>query len=176
MSKCKGTLQRLPKIVGNDSLVRELVYTGRKFDHDEAKQMGLVRYLFDFIYSHMPINCLSSKFFYFLLFQSNICRSQFVSSSWFGIGQGYINQKSNCCTRQQNKFGLFEGSFSQWWSQVYCKSLLVGFHWCLVRMNIQVLSALKTMRALLLKLSMWSCNSWIDFLIDQNGLTTWPLY
>lgn len=37
-----GTLQRLPKIVGNDSLVRELVYTSRKFTADEAKEMGLV--------------------------------------------------------------------------------------------------------------------------------------
>ena len=39
-----GTLQRLPKIVGNDSLVRELVYTARKMMADEAMQCGLVRY------------------------------------------------------------------------------------------------------------------------------------
>eukprot|EP01137_Pigoraptor_chileana_P021727 Opistho-2@85783 len=37
-----GTLQRLPKIVGNDSLVRELSYTARKFDAAEAKQMGFI--------------------------------------------------------------------------------------------------------------------------------------
>lgn len=38
-----GTLQRFPKIVGNDSLVRELCFTARKFYSDEAKQMGFVR-------------------------------------------------------------------------------------------------------------------------------------
>ena len=38
-----GTLQRMPKIVGNDSLLRELVYTARQFNVDEAKQLGLVR-------------------------------------------------------------------------------------------------------------------------------------
>jgi delta(3,5)-delta(2,4)-dienoyl-CoA isomerase len=37
-----GTLQRLPKIVGNDSLVRELSYTARRMMADEALQMGLV--------------------------------------------------------------------------------------------------------------------------------------
>ncbi len=39
-----GTLQRLPKVVGNDSLVRELVYTARRFTAQEALNMGLVRY------------------------------------------------------------------------------------------------------------------------------------
>ncbi len=39
-----GTLQRFPKIVGNDSLVRELVYTARKFMAEEALTMGYVRY------------------------------------------------------------------------------------------------------------------------------------
>lgn len=37
-----GTLQRFPKIVGNDSLVRELVYTARKFSAEEAKKLGLI--------------------------------------------------------------------------------------------------------------------------------------
>lgn len=37
-----GTLQRLPKIIGNDSLVRELAYTVRKMFADEASQIGLV--------------------------------------------------------------------------------------------------------------------------------------
>lgn len=37
-----GTLQRFPKIVGNDSLVRELVYTARRFSAQEAHQLGLV--------------------------------------------------------------------------------------------------------------------------------------
>jgi delta(3,5)-delta(2,4)-dienoyl-CoA isomerase len=37
-----GTLQRLPKIVGNASKVRELALTGRKFGAEEAMQMGFV--------------------------------------------------------------------------------------------------------------------------------------
>lgn len=37
-----GTLQRLPKIVGNDSLVRELAFTARRFDSQEALRFGLV--------------------------------------------------------------------------------------------------------------------------------------
>jgi enoyl-CoA hydratase/carnithine racemase len=41
-----GTLQRLPKIVGNDSLVRELVYSARKMPADEALSMGLVSRVF----------------------------------------------------------------------------------------------------------------------------------
>ncbi len=37
-----GTLQRLPKVVGNDSLVRELAYTARRMDAAEAARFGLV--------------------------------------------------------------------------------------------------------------------------------------
>lgn len=37
-----GTLQRLPKIVGNDSIVRELALTGRRMSAAEAKALGLV--------------------------------------------------------------------------------------------------------------------------------------
>jgi len=37
-----GTLQRLPKIVGSDSLVRELALTARKMFADEAARVGLV--------------------------------------------------------------------------------------------------------------------------------------
>lgn len=37
-----GTLQRLPKIVGNDTLVRELAFTARKMPAEEAVQLGLV--------------------------------------------------------------------------------------------------------------------------------------
>merc|ERR1719277_2763481 len=37
-----GTLQCLPKIVANDSVVRELALTGRKFKADEALALGLV--------------------------------------------------------------------------------------------------------------------------------------
>jgi len=37
-----GTLQRLPKIVGSASLVREWCYTGRRINADEALSAGLV--------------------------------------------------------------------------------------------------------------------------------------
>lgn len=37
-----GALQRLGKIVGNQSLVRELCFTGRKFGSNEAVSIGLV--------------------------------------------------------------------------------------------------------------------------------------
>lgn len=42
-----GTLQRLPKIIRSDSLVRELCYTGRKMLSDEALLCGLVSKVFD---------------------------------------------------------------------------------------------------------------------------------
>lgn len=41
-----GTLQRLPKLVG-EGITRELAYTGRKFEADEARQIGLVNRVFD---------------------------------------------------------------------------------------------------------------------------------
>ncbi|XP_052273203.1 delta(3,5)-Delta(2,4)-dienoyl-CoA isomerase, mitochondrial-like isoform X2 [Dreissena polymorpha] len=37
-----GTLQRFPKVIGNDSYARELAFTARKFYATEAKQMGFV--------------------------------------------------------------------------------------------------------------------------------------
>lgn len=37
-----GTLQRLPKVVGNEGLVRELAYTARKMRAEEASRLGLV--------------------------------------------------------------------------------------------------------------------------------------
>lgn len=42
-----GTLQRFPKVVGSDSLVRELVYTARKFTAIEALQCGFVSCVLD---------------------------------------------------------------------------------------------------------------------------------
>ena len=41
-----GTLQRLPKLVG-EGIVRELAYTGRRFDAQEARDIGLVNRVFD---------------------------------------------------------------------------------------------------------------------------------
>lgn len=40
-----GTLQRLPKLVGGDSKLRELVYTARKFSAQEALHMGMLRWV-----------------------------------------------------------------------------------------------------------------------------------
>ena len=37
-----GTLQRLPKIIGSDSLLRELAYTGRQLNAEDALKIGLV--------------------------------------------------------------------------------------------------------------------------------------
>ena len=42
-----GTLQRMPKKIGNDSIMRELALTGRKMDAAEALQIGLVGKVFD---------------------------------------------------------------------------------------------------------------------------------
>merc|ERR1711939_1295681 len=42
-----GTLQRLPKIVGNDSLARELAFTARPFSAEEAAKMGFVSRVFE---------------------------------------------------------------------------------------------------------------------------------
>ncbi|XP_032683484.1 delta(3,5)-Delta(2,4)-dienoyl-CoA isomerase, mitochondrial isoform X2 [Odontomachus brunneus] len=42
-----GTLQRFPKIVGSDSLVRELVYTARKYPAAEALKDGFVNRMLD---------------------------------------------------------------------------------------------------------------------------------
>ena len=38
-----GTIQRLPKLVGGASRLRELVYTARKFSVQEALSIGMVR-------------------------------------------------------------------------------------------------------------------------------------
>jgi len=37
-----GTLQRLPKIVGNDSVVREMAFTGRRLVANDMKALGVV--------------------------------------------------------------------------------------------------------------------------------------
>ncbi|XP_077283655.1 delta(3,5)-Delta(2,4)-dienoyl-CoA isomerase, mitochondrial-like [Arctopsyche grandis] len=47
MAADEGTLQRLPKIIGNMSLARELCYSARKFKSDEALNCGLISKLFD---------------------------------------------------------------------------------------------------------------------------------
>ena len=40
-----GTLQRLPRLVG-EGMARELAYTGRKVDAEEARQIGLINRVF----------------------------------------------------------------------------------------------------------------------------------
>ncbi|MFG6456288.1 crotonase/enoyl-CoA hydratase family protein [Roseateles sp. BYS96W] len=42
-----GTLQRLPKLLGSQGLVRELAYTGRRVEAAEAREIGLVNRVFD---------------------------------------------------------------------------------------------------------------------------------
>lgn len=42
-----GALQRLPKIIGSDSLARELCYTARKLPAAEALSCGLVSRVFE---------------------------------------------------------------------------------------------------------------------------------
>lgn len=42
-----GTLQRLPKVIGNQSLVRELCFTARKMNSEEAERSGLIGKVFE---------------------------------------------------------------------------------------------------------------------------------
>ncbi|XP_027199172.2 delta(3,5)-Delta(2,4)-dienoyl-CoA isomerase, mitochondrial-like isoform X1 [Dermatophagoides pteronyssinus] len=42
-----GTLQRMPKLIGNDSVMRELAYTARDMQADEAKEIGLLGKVFN---------------------------------------------------------------------------------------------------------------------------------
>lgn len=42
-----GTLQRLPRVVNNDSWTREVCFTGRTFTAMEAKQVGLLGGVFE---------------------------------------------------------------------------------------------------------------------------------
>ncbi|WFD30716.1 hypothetical protein MSPP1_001740 [Malassezia sp. CBS 17886] len=42
-----GTLQRFPKVVGNDSVARELALTARFFDAAEAREIGFVSRVFE---------------------------------------------------------------------------------------------------------------------------------
>ncbi len=37
-----GSIQRIPELTGNNSLFRELVYTGRNFSAEEALKLGII--------------------------------------------------------------------------------------------------------------------------------------
>jgi Delta3,5-Delta2,4-dienoyl-CoA isomerase len=47
MAADMGTLQRLPRAIGNQSLVNELSFTSRKVDAKEAKDCGIVSRVFE---------------------------------------------------------------------------------------------------------------------------------
>lgn len=42
-----GTLQRFPKIIGSMSTFNELAFTARKFNSEEAKNIGFVSQVFE---------------------------------------------------------------------------------------------------------------------------------
>jgi delta(3,5)-delta(2,4)-dienoyl-CoA isomerase len=42
-----GTLQRLPRVIGSESVVRELAFTARKMMASEAKECGFVSKTYD---------------------------------------------------------------------------------------------------------------------------------
>ncbi|KAG5463107.1 MAG: ClpP/crotonase-like domain-containing protein [Olpidium bornovanus] len=42
-----GVFQRLPRATGNESLLRELAYTGRRFGSEEAVRLGLISQIFE---------------------------------------------------------------------------------------------------------------------------------
>jgi len=42
-----GSIQRLPRIIGNGSMFKEFLFTGRNFSADEASKMGLVNRVVD---------------------------------------------------------------------------------------------------------------------------------
>lgn len=42
-----GTLQRMPKIIGNMSTFNELAFTARKFNSQEAKNIGFLSEIYN---------------------------------------------------------------------------------------------------------------------------------
>lgn len=73
-----GTLQRLPKVIGSDSLVRELAFTARKMPAAEAKDCGLVSTIYDNKERYLKcFCCVSSLFSWFAVLYciNDECRS-----------------------------------------------------------------------------------------------------
>jgi enoyl-CoA hydratase/carnithine racemase len=60
-----GSLQRLPKKTGNDSLLRELALTGRDFSAEEALTLGLVNKVAEDVKSEVEklAKAISGKFY-----------------------------------------------------------------------------------------------------------------
>lgn len=61
-----GALQRLPRIIGNQSLVNEIAFTARKIEAAEARECGLVSKLYDDKERLVEIMLPTSRFFSFL--------------------------------------------------------------------------------------------------------------
>lgn len=62
MTADTGTLQRLPKVIGSDSLARELCYTARKFPADEALTHGFVSKIYSDKDRCVKIYCYIRKY------------------------------------------------------------------------------------------------------------------
>jgi delta(3,5)-delta(2,4)-dienoyl-CoA isomerase len=55
-----GTLQRLPKAIGSQSLVNELCFTARRLEAKEAKSCGFVSRVFDSNERYVSYMCFMS--------------------------------------------------------------------------------------------------------------------
>lgn len=66
-----GTLQRMPKAIGNLSTFNELAFTARKFDSSEAKNIGFVSQVYDTKERYF----LNTYIFYNFLFNEKIILS-----------------------------------------------------------------------------------------------------
>ena len=66
-----GTLQRFPKIIGNDSMARELALTARKFDASEAKDIGFVSKVYENKEATLSAALQVAKERFFFIVQNN---------------------------------------------------------------------------------------------------------
>ena len=84
-----GTLQRFPKIIGNDSTARELALTARKFDASEAKDIGFVSKVYE------------NK-------ETTLAAALSVAKGWFFlIIFTFINDKYYCNDQERRRFLSF---------------------------------------------------------------------
>jgi Enoyl-CoA hydratase/isomerase len=94
-----GTLQRFPRVVGNDSWTRELAFTGRFFSAKEALERGFLSYVVDsresgvakameiakLIVSKSPIAVQGTKG------QLDYARDHTIREGTFSIRQGHLS-------------------------------------------------------------------------------------